>query len=186
MFLDCSDFDFIPPLEQNWQSIRREALSIPDDLFEPWIQRDMYGTGWHLAELNFYGKPVPAMLERCPTTADSLERIPGLVMATFSRMAPGTHIEPHVGWGDRVYRFHLGLVVPPDCAIKVGNETRPWQEGACLGFDDTEWHEAWNESSETRTVLMIDVMRPGLTGEPYDRRMLPDELVERLESMSRN
>ena len=184
MFVDCSDFDFVRTIEENWHSIRREAVSIPNDLFEPWVQRSMYGSGWHLAELNFFGRPIPEMLERCPVTAESLEHIPGLAMAAFSRMAPGTHIESHVGWGDRVYRFHLGLVVPPDCALRVGDETRPWQEGVCLGFDDTVSHEAWNSSSEIRTVLMFDVLRPGLSGEPYDRRMLPKELLERLESRS--
>lgn len=184
MFLDCSEFDFVPGLQAKWEDIRREALELPPDIFEPWIQRSMYGTGWHLAELSFYGRTVPAVRERCPVTVATLEQIPNLAMAVFSRMAPGTHIQPHEGWGSRVFRFHLGLVVPPDCRIRVGADTRAWEEGVCLGFDDTIVHEAWNSSSEIRTVLMFDVLRPGLTGEPYDRQTVPDELRHRIESLS--
>ena len=39
---------------------------------------------------------------------------------------------------------------------------RPWQEGECLVFDDTSEHEAWNRSSQPRTVLLLDFLRPGV------------------------
>ncbi|HXU80612.1 MAG TPA: aspartyl/asparaginyl beta-hydroxylase domain-containing protein, partial [Polyangia bacterium] len=77
--------------------------------------------------------------------------------------APGTHIKPHVGWVRTVYRLHLGLVVPPDCALRVGAETTPWREGACLVFDDTVEHEAWNRSGQDRVVLLLDFLRPGVS-----------------------
>src|SRR5215470_11228679 len=73
--------------------------------------------------------------------------IPGMTMAGFSRLAPGAHITPHrgyEGYSGFVLRCHLGLVVPEGCALKVGDETRGWQEGRCLVFDDSYEHEAWN------------------------------------------
>jgi aspartyl/asparaginyl beta-hydroxylase (cupin superfamily) len=100
----------------------------------------------------------------CPRTAALLlTHVPGLTTAGFSRLAPGTHIKPHVGWVETVYRLHMGLVVPPDCALRVGAETRRWREGECLIFDDTVEHEAWNRSCEPRVVLLLDFLRPGVT-----------------------
>jgi aspartyl/asparaginyl beta-hydroxylase (cupin superfamily) len=60
---------------------------------------------------------------------------------------------------------HLPLVIPPDCALRVGNETRAWREGELLMFDDTIEHEAWNKSSQLRVVLIFDVWRPELSRE---------------------
>ncbi|MEU6021840.1 aspartyl/asparaginyl beta-hydroxylase domain-containing protein [Micromonospora sp. NPDC047134] len=90
------------------------------------------------------------------------------VAAGFSRMAPGTHIKPHQGWVTTVYRAHLGLVVPPDCALRVGEETRQWREGETVVFDDTVTHEAWNYGNRDRIVLLFDFVRPGCEDMPQD------------------
>jgi aspartyl/asparaginyl beta-hydroxylase (cupin superfamily) len=58
---------------------------------------------------------------------------------------------------------HLPLIVPPDCALRVGNQTRGWREGELLVFDDSIEHEAWNLSQEPRVVLIFDVWRPELS-----------------------
>jgi beta-hydroxylase len=90
-----------------------------------------------------------------------VEQIPGLTTAGFSWMSPGTHIKPHVGYSSAVLRCHLGLVIPSDCKLRVGSETRGWQEGKTLVFDDTVEHEAWNRSDKDRVVLLLDFKRPG-------------------------
>jgi beta-hydroxylase len=46
------------------------------------------------------------------------------------------------------------------CAIRVGSETRHWQEGRVMIFDDTFEHEAWNRTDNQRVVLFVDIMRP--------------------------
>ena len=55
------------------------------------------------------------------------------------------------------------------CGFRVGGETRPWVEGEAFAFDDTIEHEAWNESSELRAVLILDVWNPHID---EDERML--------------
>ena len=99
--------------------------------------------------------------------------------AFFSVLRAGARIPPHTGVTNMRATIHLGLIVPPDCAFRVGNEVRAWQAGKAWAFDDTIEHEAWNESGEDRVILIVDgwnpyiepAERPGLTGllTAYDR-----------------
>ena len=81
----------------------------------------------------------------------------------FSVLTPGTHILPHRGVTNTRLVTHLPLIVPDNCAIKVGGEERVWREGECFTFDDTFEHEAWNRGDSTRIVLLLDVWNPHLT-----------------------
>ena len=78
-----------------------------------------------------------------------------MTTAGFSFLAPGTVIRPHIGYSGEVLRCHLGLIVPEGCALRVGAETRNWDAGKRLVFDDTVEHEAWNSGAEGRAVLLI-------------------------------
>ena len=42
----------------------------------------------------------------------------------------------------------------------MGDETRHWQEGKSMMFDDSLLHEAWNETDGVRVVLFLDIIRP--------------------------
>jgi beta-hydroxylase len=42
----------------------------------------------------------------------------------------------------------------------VGGPSARWAEGRRLVFDDTFEHHAWNDTSGTRVVLFMDVVRP--------------------------
>jgi beta-hydroxylase len=174
MFIDPAKFEFVADLEAQWDAIRSEYLALPSDAFDPWIQRPMHGGGWTVFGLYAVGRPIPAACAACPRTARALRRVPGLSMAGFSRLAPRTHVNPHVGWAASVYRLHLGLVVPTACRLRVAAETRTWQEGRCLIFDDTVEHEAWNDSESPRGVLLLDFLRPGFSGSVEDH--VPEEV----------
>jgi len=176
MFLNSKDFGFIAALESQWQAIRSECLALNNDAFDPWVQGRMHGGGWTVYGLYALGKKIPGACQACPATAEALAQIPGLSMAGFSRLAPHAHVKPHVGWAESVYRLHLGLVVPPGCRLRVADKTESWQEGECLVFDDTIEHEAWNDSDQPRTVLLLDFLRPGLSGSVEDH--IPEEVQE--------
>lgn len=48
-------------------------------------------------------------------------------------------------------------------AIRVGDTpARAWQEGRVMLFDDSFEHEAYNESSKPRLVLICDIWHPEL------------------------
>jgi beta-hydroxylase len=176
MFVDPGQFDFVAALEAQWEAVRSEYLTLPHDAFDPWVQRRMHGGGWTVFGLYAIGQPIPAACAACPQTAQTLQQVPGLSMAGFSRLAPRTHVKPHVGWAASVYRLHLPLVVPPGCRLRVAAETRSWQEGRCLIFDDTSEHEAWNDSGLPRGVLLLDFLRPGLGGSVADH--VPEEVQQ--------
>ena len=62
-----------------------------------------------------------------------------------------------------VLRYHLGLIIPEprtSCRIRVGSDVRTWEEGKSLIFDDSNPHEAWNDSDCYRVVLFVDFLRP--------------------------
>lgn len=175
-FIAPERFPFVAMLEAQWEAIRDEYRALPTDSFDPWVQGYMHGGGWTVFGLFAVGQQIPAACARCPRTTETLSQIPGLSMAGFSRLAPKTHVKPHSGWAESVYRLHLALVVPPDCRIRVSSETRMWQEGKCLIFDDTIEHEAWNDSELPRGVLLLDFLRPGITGRVEDH--VPEEVQE--------
>jgi len=49
--------------------------------------------------------------------------------------------------------------------MKVASETRRWERGKALVFDDSFEHETWNRAEQDRVVLLFDVWHPDLTHE---------------------
>ncbi len=180
-FFERSGFDWCMGLEAATADIKAELLAIlqEPDALRPYVEvaasdaaewtalnRSLQWGAFHLYK---DGVQVEENCRRCPATLKAIEkltltRIPGYSPEVFfSILKPGTHIPPHNGLTNYKAAVHLPLIVPPDCAIRVGNETRNWTEGECLIFDDSFRHEAWNNSSEMRAVLILDVWNPQLS-----------------------
>jgi aspartate beta-hydroxylase len=81
----------------------------------------------------------------------------------FSVFSPGTHLLPHRGVTNTRVVGHLPLMIPDDCALRVGGEEHRWREGEVVLFDDTYEHEAWNRSNRTRVVMIFDLWNPFLS-----------------------
>lgn len=168
--LDMRDFAWTQALRDHWQVIRAEAEAValcertapslatisPDH--RSIAKVDM----WRSYFLWGYGYPIPENLARCPRTQALVEAIPGLNTAFFSILAPGTHIPAHRGVSKGLITCHLGLVVPSDgdVRMRVGDRMVRWAEGETLVFDDTYDHEVWNDTANTRVVLLIQFERP--------------------------
>ncbi len=130
MFLDPTKFDFVQTLEANWQTIKDELDALVPREFVDWPERQLHGHGWTVFGLVAFGKPLAANCARCPRTAQLLQSIPGMSMAGFSALAPGTAILPHRGYTSQVLRCHLGLVTVPEAGIRVGSEVRSWHRAS--------------------------------------------------------
>ncbi|MDP1836644.1 MAG: aspartyl/asparaginyl beta-hydroxylase domain-containing protein [Chlamydiales bacterium] len=160
MFFTSQDFQFTKQLEAHWRDIREEVERLNSHDFIAWPEKFLYdGQGWDVFRLYANRQRIVKHCGMCPKTSALLENIPGIVMAGFSSIAPNTHIKPHRGSSDAVLRCHVGLIIPSDVGLRVGTETRIWQEGRCLIFDDTYEHETWNRSNRTRIILMIEFQK---------------------------
>ncbi|HEY0028997.1 MAG TPA: aspartyl/asparaginyl beta-hydroxylase domain-containing protein [Allosphingosinicella sp.] len=177
-FYERAEFEWVAQVEQAAPAIRAELLAILEEegAFTPYVEADadrprplhaMLGDpSWSAYHILKSGKPVPSHAEKCPRTLEALRGAPlpavrgRSPMALFSLLRPGAHIKPHNGLLNCRLICHLPLIVPPGCAIRVGNEVREWQEGKMLIFDDSIEHEAWNQGEELRVILLFEIWRP--------------------------
>lgn len=181
-FFDRSDFPWIEAFEREFAAIRAEAAALlkVDTGFVPYIQGTanrptfdvrglMNNTNWGAFFLIKDGVVVRDNAALCPRTMAALSAVPLCMIedrtpsVLFSLLRPGTRIPPHHGFMNARLIGHLPLIVPPNCALRVGNQTREWREGQIVLFDDSIEHEAWNSSAEPRIVLIFDVWRPELS-----------------------
>jgi aspartyl/asparaginyl beta-hydroxylase (cupin superfamily) len=165
---DPADYAACRILEDGAEAIQRELCTVLErrEGFQSFRQNRDYFVPeqWKTMYFLIGSKPVQDNHDLCPQTARIIRSIPTTFgMAMFSALLPGGHIRPHRGPSNCRITIHLGLVVPSDCALRVGSEARSWISGKCLAFDDTFEHEAWNRSSTTRFVLFLDVWHPDLT-----------------------
>ena len=170
-FFDPDLFPYNRELEHNWRAIRAELDRLletreqipPFHEISPDQSRISTGDHWRAFILYGFGHKAERNCRQCPITTGVLETIPHLQSAWFSILAPGYQIPPHRGVTKGVVRTHLGLIIPRDremCRIRVGDQTRRWEEGKCLVLDDTFEHQVWNQTDEQRVVFIIDVERP--------------------------
>lgn len=169
--LDSELFTWTLGLETAWPLIREEAeaLLLRRDEIPPLheISPDharIAGDGqWRSFFLYGYGYRVDANCDRAPRTAALLTGVPGLNSAFFSILGPGARIPRHRGVTKGILTCHLGLMVPTaqgQCRMRVDDCVVEWREGRCLVFDDSQMHEVWNETDQTRVVLLIQFERP--------------------------
>lgn len=156
MFYEATNFNFTKNLESNWLLIKEELKRLPQDNSVAWQKNFLYNLGWDMFGLYSYGRKIKNNCHLCPETTKLVESIPGMTTAGFSSLAPRSHIAPHEGHINTILRCHLGLIVPDNCGIRVDTETKTWQEGKCLIFDDAVEHEAWNRSNFPRIILLLD------------------------------
>lgn len=167
MFYSLDRFPELKILEDNWLDILHELNSEETKNYTHWPQSHVYDGVWVVCDLLVAGHLNNQNAKSFPKTMALLSQIPGLYTAGFSALAPGTVIKPHTGFTDTVLRAHLGLMCPDNCAIRVGEETRQWEEGKCLIFDDTVEHSVYNHSSNVRVVLLMDIAKDLSVGASY-------------------
>jgi aspartate beta-hydroxylase len=168
-WLDAAVFPLVTYLEGHYDAIRRETMALNRSSFHRETERIQRSGDWDVAFFYERGRRRHEVCEACPVTTHGIEGHGAVLtmagLAYLSRMRPGTHIRAHTGPTNLRVRCHLGIRVPDgDCAIRVENDTRRWEEGKCLVFDDHFEHEAWNHSDRERIVLIVDVWHPGLSG----------------------
>jgi aspartate beta-hydroxylase len=182
-WFERSKFPWLAEIESHTCEIRTELMGVLQDEqgFRPFVEmpRDRpgserwdklnYSPDWNAFFFYRDGQRFTDNTRRCPVTAGLLEKLPLNRIAEhspetfFSVLKAGVQIPPHTGVINTRLVVHLPLIIPQECGLRVGDETRMWKEGECLVFDDTFEHEAWNHSDMTRVVLIFDIWNPYLT-----------------------
>ncbi|XP_072945078.1 uncharacterized protein Asph isoform X2 [Epargyreus clarus] len=161
-------------LEAAWRDILREG-----EAARALYEREREGLRergeWSQLDVFVRGREVPGRCERAPVTCAIVRREPAARcrrgQVKFSALSGGTHVRAHVGPTNCRLRLHLALSNTQGAYLRVGHETRQWEVGKVLMFDDSFEHEVWHNGTATRLVLIVDVWHPALS--PAERRDLP-------------
>ncbi len=180
-FFELADFAWVKALEAATPAIQSEleALVASDTGHKPYVESEpsrpskghqlLGDPSWSAFHLIENGAPVAGNANRCPAAMAALADLPipriqdRSPMVLFSVLKPHTHIPPHSGVLNTRLIVHLPLIVPHGCRLRVGNDTRAVVAGKVMIFDDSIEHEAWNDSDETRVILLFEIWRPELT-----------------------
>jgi len=187
-YYEREQFDWIEAFEAQTAAIRSELdavmqYSSDQSRFSPYLKSSDSHLGqenagledndsWSALFLWNFGKLETENAVLFPNAIKALEQAPmphiksQAPVALFSKLKGGTRIPAHYGLLNTRLICHLPLIIPKDCGgLRVGNETRSWQEGKMLIFDDSMEHEAWNSSEEERVVLLFEIWRPEISEE---------------------
>jgi aspartate beta-hydroxylase len=181
-FFARENFPWLDAVEAATDEIRAELKDVMKqaNAFVPYVQGEenrpqkaqqgmLNNADWSAFYLWKNGEVVAESAARCPRTMAALANVPISQISNrspsilFSLLRPGAHIPAHNGFINTRLICHLPLIVPDKCRFRVGNETREWIEGKAWCFDDTIEHEAWNDSDQTRVILLFEIWRPELT-----------------------
>lgn len=179
-FFERDEFTWAPALEAATDAIAAEleTLLLDEAALTPYVSAEpdrpakrhalLDDPRWSAFHLYRSGAPVAQNVARFPKTMAALAGLPiphiagRSPMVLFSVLRAGTHIPPHHGMINTRLICHLPLIVPVGCALRVGNHKRAVERGRMMIFDDTIEHEAWNDSSQTRIVLLFEIWRPDI------------------------
>lgn len=157
---DPANFPWLSPVTSSWYLLRTYAVSRTNH-FVPYRQTQLYNSGWNVlgvvnsqTTFNRYNSIISPILAKLPYKP---------YIAALSSLEPGTEILPHVGISNDVLRFHLGLVCPQPCGIRINGIDHTWHEGEWLIFNDMHEHSAWNKSDSVRIVFILDFYKSDLS-----------------------
>lgn len=179
---DVRAFPWLDSFVRHWEDIRQEAVDalgravgfgnyFGDDrrARDSYLKSETGEADWSALFFYRHGTRFHEVHTANPLTSRALDsadlcRIPGQSPEVcFSVLKAGTRLLPHHGSSNVRAVFHLPLVVPPGCTLRVaGAPDHQWEAGQPFAFDDTFLHEAWNPSDSTRTILLMDVWNPYL------------------------
>ncbi len=168
-YLRTAEFRELAPLQDNWQTIRAEALNLLALQKIKAAERNddagfnsFFKYGWKRFYLKWYDASHPSAERLCPQTVALLRGIPGVKAAMFAELPPGGKLNRHRDPFAGSLRYHLGLATPnsDDCFIEVDGRRYSWRDGECVLFDETFIHWARNDSDANRIILFCDIERP--------------------------
>ena len=118
--------------------------------------------GWQTYSLKTWGVEVKKALKTMPILNNIIKRNSNIVSVSINILNPGGEIKGHYGDSNTFHRSHFGVQIPeglPNCGFKVNDESKAWELGKLLTFSDSNYHSAWNYSTEKRVIVVFDVIK---------------------------
>lgn len=166
-WFDVSDSPLVAALEAEYPRIKAEVLDFYEQrsarLRPNWLQWGYTNAGWLTLDLYSLGMRTPRNCAEFPFLDQLVRSFPEMMSAQVAVLQPNTRIRPHVGETTGLIRCHLPLVVPgtaPDLGIRVGAETRCWEEGKVIALNIAYRHYAWNFTDQPRLIVVVDYVNP--------------------------
>lgn len=170
---DSGAWEVVRALEGHASEIRDEVLSAHRagklaGAYEYDSVGDLTSRG-HWGEVNILRQGVPQarIVDLLPVTSRVVLSIQDAVTmvhggSKVSVIDGGSLVRPHTGCCNSRLRVHMGISIPDDCGMIVDGEARTWVEGRCTVFDDSFVHSVWQNSTQARIILIVDVWHPQL------------------------
>ncbi len=169
-YLDPKIMPELQPLQDNWEIIKEEALSLNkaesikgSDQYNDIGFNSFFRRGWKRFYIKWYSKSFhSSALDKCPKTIELIKGIKSIKAAMFVVLPAGSKLPPHRDPFAGSLRYHLGLVTPnaPECYIDVDGTEYFWKDGDVVLFDETYLHDAYNNADSDRLIFFCDIKRP--------------------------
>ena len=164
-FAKSKEFRWTKDFEDNYEAIYKElkeylkSHNLIGYFIKSMVSRE---NSWKTIPLRTWGIQQFKNQKHFPVTYSIIQKYPEITSSSFNLLEAKSKIHMHCGDTNTIYRCHLGLEIPataPECAFKVKEEIRPWENGKWLIFIDAYNHEAWNNSEKDRFIFVVDVVR---------------------------
>ena len=193
---DSKAWPVVRALEEHASEIRNEILAAYrdgkfSDRYEYDSVADLPLRG-HWGEINIIRQsvPQPKIVEMLPVTSRVVLSIPDAVTmihggSKVSVIDGGSLVRPHTGCCNSRLRVHFGITIPDNCGIIVDGEARTWTEVQCMVFDDSFVHSVWQNSTQVRIILIVDIWHPNLDESAREATLLDEEKLKRYRQVQR-
>lgn len=166
---DPKDFPWVAAFEEAADDITKEFADLHErnrGAIKAYKYAGLEGDFWQSFQFATRHREIPENIALCPKTAALLKSIPHYPSfrdAMFSVLEGGGIIEPHRDVSNVFLTMHLPLIVPGNGFIEVAGIRREWRRGEALIFDSSYQHQAQNNATDRRVVLLVDFLHPELT-----------------------
>lgn len=160
-------------LQQSFEVVLSEWRALDQSAYLRYSPLSM-NKGWQVHLLQHMGVGLQSWSPYFPRTQAIINGLPGVCLAypwgdaLFSAHDGQSHLRAHCSVDNLRVRCHLALHVPPGCSIRVAEETRGWEDGRVLLFEDSFEHEVWNRGHQRRDIFILDFWHPDLTEPEVD------------------
>lgn len=161
VFESLDTYPELLPVQQNWQTIREEAiasLSHTIEICDSRVRPNMWEVLPLMPEVEDREVIPKSVVQKsrqlAPKTVQLVECLPNIHAYAFSILKPGGHIRLHQHENPFVTAT-LCLQTDGHSYIKVAQECQDFREGEFIIFDYRLLHEVLNDAKGDRIVLLI-------------------------------